>query len=335
MASKAVWAYYADGRVRALGRGRPEFNGDGKQIMSMKIGLVGLGTMGVIMGKRLIETGHPLTVWNRTAGAGDELVKAGATMADSAKAVAEASDIVISIVSNADASHEVICGPNGLLEGAHDGLVIIDSASIAPESSQAHAAAGMEKGVPILDAPVSGGPKVAAAGGLGIMVGGQEAAFKKAEPLLNDLGKMVLYTGESGNGTTLKLIANLVMGVAIQASAEALVLAAKIGIDPQVVMDITSLPGTGPQTGAMATRGPRMATHNFFPPHFSTDNMHKDLTGAVRLAEKFGVSLPTVNAARETLRAVQSRGEGHIDSSAVVTVLEAMANTSVPGAAKK
>ena len=161
------------------------------------------------------------------------------------------------------------------------------------------------------------------------MVGGPEEAFKEAEEVLNELGKMVLYTGVSGNGTTLKLIANLVMGVAIQASAEALVLAAKIGIDPQTVIDITSLPGTGPQTGAMATRGPRMIARNFFPPHFSTNNMDKDLTGAIRLAEKYGVSLPTVSAARETLRAVKSQGNGHIDSSAVVTVLEAMADTSV------
>ncbi|MBT3169967.1 MAG: NAD(P)-dependent oxidoreductase [Rhodospirillaceae bacterium] len=166
-------------------------------------------------------------------------------------------------------------------------------------------------------------------GALGIMVGGPEAGFKIAEPILNELGKMVLYTGASGNGTTLKLIANLVMGVTIQASAEALVLAAKIGIDPQTVIDITSLPGTGPQTGAMATRGPRMIAQNFFPPHFSTNNMDKDLTGAMRLGEKYGVSLPTVSASREMLRAVKSQGNGHIDSSAVVTVLEAMADTSV------
>lgn len=119
------------------------------------------------------------------------------------------------------------------------------------------------------------------------------------------------------------------MGVAIQASAEALVLAAKIGIDPQVVIDITSLPGTGPQTGAMATRGPRMITHNFFPPHFSANNMDKDLTGAMRLAEKHGVSLPTVSASREVLRAVKSQGNGQNDSSSIVTVLEAMAATSV------
>ena len=108
-----------------------------------------------------------------------------------------------------------------------------------------------------------------------------------------------------------------------------MVLAAKAGIDPQVVIDITSLPGTGPQSGAMDTRGPRMIEHNFYPPHFSANNMHKDLTGAIRLAEKLGVSLPTVSASREMLRAVISQGKGQNDSSEVVTVLEAMANVSV------
>jgi 2-hydroxy-3-oxopropionate reductase len=297
--------------------------------MSTKIGFIGLGTMGKVMSRRLMAAGYSLTVWNRTEASAQELIAEGATWANSPKEVAATSDVVFTMTSDAAASAEVICGLNGVLEGAHEGLVVIDSASIAPEASQANAAQAEEKGVALLDAPVSGGPKVAEKGALGIMVGGSEEGFKKAEPILNELGKMVLYCGASGNGTTLKLIANLVMGVAIQASAEALVLAAKVGMDPQVVIDITSLPGTGPQTGAMATRGPRMVKHNFFPPHFSTNNMDKDLTGAIRLAEKHGVSLPTASAARETLRAVKSQGNGHIDSSAVVTVLEAMADTSV------
>jgi len=302
--------------------------------MSTRIGFVGLGTMGTVMCQRLMGAGYPLTVWNRSEAAGAALVKAGATWAGSPKDVAAATDVVFSMVTDAAASQAVICGPGGLLEGVHEGLVIIDSASILPEASQAIAERVTAAGAMMLDAPVSGGPKVAAEGRLGIMVGGPEAAFKRCEPILKHLGSMVLYTGANGNGTTLKLIANLVMGVAIQASAEALVLAAKIGIDPQVVIDITSLPGTGPQTGAMATRGPRMLQHNFLPAHFSANNMDKDLTGALRLAEKYGVSLPATSAAREILRAVKSQGNGQIDSSAVVTVLETMASTSVPGAHK-
>lgn len=294
-----------------------------------RIGFIGLGTMGQVMSRRLITAGYPLTVWNRTREKGASLIEAGAKWSDSPKEAASASDVVITMVTDSAASEAVICGPQGVLDGAHPGLIVIDSGSIEPEASHSIAERAKARGVAMLDAPVSGGPKVAAEGRLGIMVGGPHETFHACESILKHLGSMVLHVGENGKGTTLKLIANIVMGVAIQAAAESLVLAAKAGIDPQMVIDITSLPGTGPQTGAMATRGPRMIQHHFYPPHFSTNNMHKDLSGALKLAEKFGVSLPTVSAARELLRAVKSQGNGHIDSSAVVTVLESMANTTI------
>ncbi len=303
--------------------------------MTKKIGFVGLGTMGQVITTRLLAAGYDMTVWNRSRDKADGVLREGAKWAASPADVARASDIVFTMVTDSAASHQVICGPDGVLAGAHPGLIVIDAASIEPEASLAISERAKEKGVLMLDAPVSGGPKVAAEGRLGIMVGGPKEAFDTCEPILKLLGSMVLYVGSNGKGTTLKLIANLVMGVAIQAAAESLVLAAKANINPQLVIDITSLPGTGPQTGAMATRGPRMIQHNFFPAHFSTNNMHKDLTGALKLAEKYGVSLPTVSAAREMLRAVQSQGNGQIDSSAVVTILEAMANTSVSQQAKK
>lgn len=293
------------------------------------IGFIGLGTMGQVMARRLMAAGYPMTVWNRTRAKADALVKDGAQRGESAADVARASDVVFIMVTDSATSEAVVCGPQGVLQGAHAGLIVIDSSSIDPEASCAIAQRARASGVMMLDAPVSGGPKVAAEGRLGIMVGGPADAFRACEPILRQLGTLVLHVGDNGQGTTLKLIANLIMGVAIQAVAEALVLAAKTGIDPQTVVDITSLPGTGPQTGAMATRGPRMIQHNFYPPHFSADNMHKDLSGALKLAEKHGVSLPTASAARELLRAVKSQGNGHIDSSAVVTVLEAMANIKV------
>jgi 3-hydroxyisobutyrate dehydrogenase-like beta-hydroxyacid dehydrogenase len=304
--------------------------------MEGRIGFIGLGTMGVAMCRRLMATGSQLTVWNRTPARGEALLREGARWAASPKEVAAACEVVFTMVTDAAASEVVILGKAGILEGVHPKLVVIDSASIAPEASRAIAARVEAAGAAMLDAPVSGGPKVAAEGRLGIMVGGPAAAFDACKPILDRLGQMVLHTGANGNGTTLKLICNLIMGVAIEACAEALVLAAKLGIDPQVVIDMTSLPGTGPQTGAMATRGPRMVKHDFFPPHFSAANMDKDLTGVLRLAEAAGVSLPAASAAREMLRAVKSRGDGHIDSSAVVTVLEAMAATTLarPAAAK-
>lgn len=294
-----------------------------------KIGFIGLGTMGQVMCRRLMAAGYPMTVWNRARQKADSLIEEGAKRAESPKQVASACDVVFVMVTDSAASEAVVCGPGGVLEGAHRGLIVIDSSSIEPEASCSIAGRARASGVAMLDAPVSGGPKVAAEGRLGIMAGGPAETFRACEPILKQLGALVLHVGGNGQGTTLKLIANLIMGVAIQAVAEALVLAAKAGIDPQRVIDITSLPGTGPQTGAMTTRGPRMIQHNFYPPHFSADNMHKDLSGALKLAEQHGVSLPTASAARELLRAVKSQGNGHIDSSAVVTVLEAMANVTV------
>jgi 2-hydroxy-3-oxopropionate reductase len=293
-----------------------------------RIGFVGLGLMGQPMSRRLLQAGYSLRVWNRTREKAAPLLEAGAVWAESAAEVARQCQVVFTSLTDAAACEAVLMGPGGLLEGAQPGLIIVDVSSIGPDAARGLAERARAKGAAMLDAPVSGGPKVAAEGRLGIMVGGPKASFDACEPLLKHLGSLILYAGENGQGATLKLIANLVMGVAIHACAEALVLAAKAGIDPQRVIDITSIPGTGPQTGAMTTRGPRMIQHNFFPPHFSANNMYKDLSGALGLADSLGVSLPATVAAREMLKAVKARGEGHIDSSAVVTVLEAMANLS-------
>jgi 2-hydroxy-3-oxopropionate reductase len=182
------------------------------------------------------------------------------------------------------------------------------------------------KGVPMLDAPVTGNPKVASEGKLGIMAGGPPETFDACLPIFQAMGVKIIHVGENGKGTTLKLINNLIMGVAIQAVAEALVLAQKAGIDPVKVQEITSVGGA--RTGAMETRGRRMITHDFSP-HFSANNMYKDLSTALKLADEVGASLPATSIAREMLRAVKSQGKGELDSCAVLTVIEALADTVV------
>jgi len=294
-----------------------------------RIGFIGLGLMGQPMSRRLLEAGYPLTLWNRTAEKAKDLLAAGAAWAASATAVAQASDIVITMVTDSGASEEVIGGAGGLLEGAHPGLTVIDMSSIAPEMSRANAARLKAAGVPMLDAPVTGAPRLAAEGKLGIMVGGLQDVFEACRPVLGTLGVKLVYAGGNGMGTTLKLVNNLILGVAIHVSAEALVLATKAGLDPRSVIEITSVGGA--RTGAMETRGPRMVRRDFTP-HFSANNMYKDLSTALKLAEECGVSLPVGSAAREVLRAVRSQGKGDLDSCAVLTVLEAMANTVVQSA---
>ena len=292
-----------------------------------RVGFIGLGLMGQPMSRRLLDAGHSLTVWNRTTEKAKDMLVAGAVWVASPKAVAQASEVVITMVSDSAASEEVICGRAGVLEGAHPGLILIDMSSIAPEMSRSIADRAKAKGVPMLDAPVTGAPRVAAEGKLGIMVGGPRATFEDCRPVLEKLAAKIIYAGGNGMGTTLKLVNNLILGVAIHASAEALALAVKAGLDPQSVIEITSVGGA--RTGAMETRGPRMVKRDFTP-HFSANNMYKDLSTALKLAEECGVSLPVASVAREILRAAKSQGKGDLDSCVVMTVLEAMANTIVP-----
>jgi len=291
-----------------------------------RIGFIGLGLMGQPMSRRLLDAGHPLTVWNRIAEKAKGLLAAGAVWGASPGAVAEASDVLITMVTDSAASEEVICGRGGVLEGGHPDLILIDMSSIAPEMSRSIADRARAMGVPMLDAPVTGAPRVATEGRLGIMVGGPRETFEACRPIFEKLAAKIVYAGANGMGTTLKLVNNLILGVAIHASAEALVLATKAGLDPQSVIEITSVGGA--RTGAMETRGPRMVKRDFTP-HFSANNMYKDLSTALKLAEECGVSLPVASAAREILRAAKSQGKGDLDSCVVMTVLEAMANTVV------
>ncbi len=287
-----------------------------------RIGFIGIGLMGSQISRRILQAGYPLTVWNRSKEKAEPLFSAGAKWGESPKAVAAACDVVITMVTDSAASEEVICGNNGVLEGAHGGMILVDMGSIAPEMSRSIAQRARAKGVPMLDAPVTGNPRVASEGKLGIMVGGPKDIFDSCLPIFEKMGVKIIHVGENGKGTTLKLINNLIMGVAIEAVAEALVLAAKAGIEPQKVMEITSVGGA--RTGAMETRGPRMMKHDFTPA-FSASNLHKDLSSALKLAEEVGASLPATSIAREILRAAKSQGKGDLDSSVVVTVLEAMA----------
>jgi len=285
-----------------------------------RIGFIGLGLMGRGMSRVLLDAGFPLTVWNRTTKKADELMKAGAVWAGSPAEVATASDVVITMVTDSAASEEVICGPAGVLKSARPDLCVVDMSSIAPEMSRAIGARAREKSVIMLDAPVTGNPKVAAAGKLGIMVGGPVEAFEKCRPIFEAMAAKIVHVGEeNGLGTTLKLINNLILGVAIQASAEALVLAEKVGIDPRKVMEITSVGGA--RTGAMETRGPWMIERNF-DPHFTVHNMYKDLSNAMKLADGCGAVLPATSISLEMLRAARSQGDGERDSCIVLKVLE-------------
>lgn len=285
----------------------------------MRIGFIGLGMMGTPIVLNLRKAGFEVTVWNRTKAKAGAALEAGAHWAETIGALASGTEVVLTMVTDAAASDAVICGPDGVLDHARPGTILIDMASIAPDMSRAIAARAEARGIAMLDAPVTGNPKVAEAGKLGIMVGGAAETLEKVRPVLEALSAVIVHAGPTGTGSTLKLVNNLILGVAIEAVAEALVLARKAGIDPDCVRQITSVGGA--RTGAMETRGARMIAGDFTP-HFSLDNMHKDLATAVGLADRLGAVTPVANAALEMLRAARAQGKGPMDSAVVYQVLE-------------
>jgi 3-hydroxyisobutyrate dehydrogenase-like beta-hydroxyacid dehydrogenase len=290
------------------------------------VGVIGLGLMGSPMARRLMGEGFSVVVWNRTAEKAKPLLEAGAYWGDSPKEVAARSDVVLTMVANSQASEEVACGPAGILEGAHPGLVLIDMGSISADTAKTIAERARAVGVSMLDAPVTGNGSVAAKGELGIMVGGEKEVFLRCLPILQHLGTKIVHAGSNGAGCNLKIINNLVLNVAIEAACEALVLATKVGIDPALVIDITSVGGA--RTFAMQSRGPRILDRDFAP-RSSINTQYKDLTNAIRLAEQAKVPLPVTTVVRELFQAARAKGLGDLDTAAVVTVLEALADVTV------
>jgi 3-hydroxyisobutyrate dehydrogenase-like beta-hydroxyacid dehydrogenase len=227
----------------------------------MRVGFIGLGLMGTPLALNILKGGFELTVWNRTAAKAEPLVAAGAIRANTISELAGSSDVVITMLTEAAASESVICGKDGIVDHAPPGLIVVDMGSIAPEMSRSIAERAKRRGVRMLDAPVTGNPKVAEAGKLGVMIGGEKETVDYVRPLLEKVSAVIVHAGPSGAGSTLKLVNNLIMGVAIEAVAEALVLARKAGIDPDCVRQITTVGGA--RTAAMETRGSRMLAHDF------------------------------------------------------------------------
>ncbi|MBV8704965.1 MAG: NAD(P)-dependent oxidoreductase, partial [Acetobacteraceae bacterium] len=187
----------------------------------MRVGFIGLGLMGTPMARNIMRGGFPLTAWNRTKARAEPLLAAGAALAESIGELARQSDVVFTMVTDAAASDAVICGEDGVLDHAKPGTIIVDTSSIAPEVSRRIASRARDRGVAMLDAPVTGNPKVAEGGKLGVMIGGDEETVRRVRPILETIAAVIVHAGPSGAGSTLKLVNNLILGVAIQAVAEA------------------------------------------------------------------------------------------------------------------
>ncbi|TET83382.1 MAG: 2-hydroxy-3-oxopropionate reductase, partial [Anaerolineales bacterium] len=242
--------------------------------MKQRIGYIGLGLMGKPIAHNIMKAGFPLTVHNRSRAPVEELVAEGAELADSPRAVAEASDVVFTNLPDSPDVEQVVLGPNGVIEGCRPGMVFIDNSTIKPETARSIASKLAEVEVSALDAPVSGGDVGAKAGTLAIMVGGPRDTFDSILPIFQAMGKTITYVGESGAGQVAKACNQIMVAAQMVAMGELLLLAQKSGVDPRRVID--AIQGGAAQCWALDVKPQRLFAGER-QPGFKAYMQHKDL----------------------------------------------------------
>ena len=278
--------------------------------------------MGKPMAKNLLKAGYELVVFDINQEAVAEVVAAGAVKAENAKEVAAKSEAVITMLPNSPHVKTAVLGENGVLAGAKPGLILIDMSSIAPLAAQEVAAAVAKQGVEMLDAPVSGGEPKAIDGSLSIMVGGKQEIFDRCVELLSKMGKSVVRCGDIGAGNTTKLANQIIVALNIAALSEALVLATKAGVDPELVF--TAIRGGLAGSTVMEAKAPMILAGNF-KPGFKIDLHIKDLANAIETGHDVGVPLPLTSSVMEILQALKVDGKGQNDHSGIAMYYEKMA----------
>ena len=294
--------------------------------MSPAIGFIGLGIMGKPMARNLMKAGYSLTVYNRSRPAMDELAAEGAALGTSSKNVAQRTEVIITMLPDSADSEVVILGPNGVLEGAKAGSVIIDMSSIAPLVSQKIGAEAAKVGVEMLDAPVSGGEPAAVSGNLAIMVGGKQDVLDRCMPVLDVMGRSVVRVGDLGAGNTVKLANQIIVAANIEAVGEAFVLAQKAGIDPELVFQ--AIRGGLAGSNVMEAKAPMIMDRNFNP-GFRIRLHQKDLHNALLTGKELGVPLPVTSLVQQMIGALMNQGRGENDHSGIVNFIEDLAAIQV------
>ena len=291
------------------------------------IGFLGLGIMGSRMAANLARAGFPLSVWTHTPGKAERWASEhGATAYATPAEVAANSDVVVSMVVDGEQVASVLLGEQGAIQAAREGLLCVDMSTIGPTDARRIAAALDERGVAMLDAPVTGSSPRAEAGTLTIMVGGEPEQFLRVRPLLEAMGELIVHVGELGQGQMLKLINNSVGAANAAAVAEALVLARATGVDLDALVQVTSA-GSGASAQLALKSGP-MRAHDYTP-LFKTAHMLKDVRLCLQEAESAGVPFPTAAHARDMLAATIARGHAERDYAAMIEAAEGFADRRI------
>ena len=290
------------------------------------VGFIGLGIMGKPMARNLIKAGYPLIVHNRSRAAVDELTREGAQPAETSREVAEASEILITMLPDSPDVELVYTSDDGIFAGVKPGMLLIDMSSISPLTARKLAVAAQKQGCDMLDAPVSGGEAGAISASLSIMIGGEAAAVERAMPIFGSLGKNIVHVGRAGAGQVTKAANQMVVGTTIAIVSEALVLAAKAGVDPAKVRQ--ALLGGFAQSKILEAHGQKMLEHNF-KPGFRIRLHEKDMKIALGAGFEYGVPLMVTSQVAQMMSAMKASGHGDLDHSGLVKLIEQMANTEL------
>ena len=291
-----------------------------------KIGFIGLGIMGKPMAHNLIKAGYMLAVYDIRPEPVEEVVKAGAEKCHSPKHVAEISDLIITMLPDSPDVREVVLGSEGVLSGTRPGAVIVDMSSIAPAVSVEISKKAKEKGVEMLDAPVSGGEPKAIEGTLSVMAGGDRKAFEKVEGILKAMGSSVVRVGEAGSGNMTKLANQIIVALNIAAMSEAMVLAEKAGVDTESVFN--AIRGGLAGSTVLNAKMPMVLDGNF-KPGFRIGLHIKDLKNALETAHELSVSVPLTAVVMEIMQALKADGKSDNDHGGVIRFYEKLAGVEV------
>ncbi len=290
--------------------------------MSERIGFIGLGIMGRPMAGHLVDAGYAVTVWNRTRSKMQAHVERGAAAGESPKDVAARSDITITMVGDTPDALEVILGPDGVIHGARRGSAVVDMSTISPVATREIARQLGERGVEMLDAPVSGGERGAIDAALSIMAGGKPEVFERVLPVFQKMGKQIVHLGGSGAGQVTKACNQLVLSLTLLGVAEALTLAQKAGVDPAKVR--AALLGGFAQSRVLELHGQRMLDRNF-EPGFRTRLYHKDMGIVMETGRSAGMPLVGGALAAQLYQIAMNQGLGEKDYSVLARVVAGLA----------
>lgn len=287
--------------------------------MVKNVSLIGLGSMGTGIAQNILKAGFDLTVYNRTVAKAEPFAGLGAKVAASPNEAARDADVIISIVADDAASRQVWLGETGALSGAGNEVILIEGSTLSHIWVRELVSLAGERELAFLDAPVNGGPNMAAAGQLKMMVGGEAEVLDRARPVLESFTEQITHMGPNGTGAMTKLVNNLMSGVQMVALAEALYMAERAGLNLEQVVSVVT--NSGPASPLVKRNAPLMAARNYGEPNFLLRHIRKDVTYALRLAEAVDASLTTGNAAREVYRMAGKLGYDDAEFAAVFEAL--------------